>query len=83
MMTDPIFYAVAIPAVIMVGLSKGGFGGAMALMGVVLYMVLEDQLARLSPEFWEFGVGLMLVLIVLFGRGGVLGLLDRVRGVGR
>ena len=36
MMTDPIFYAVAIPAVIMVGLSKGGFGGAMALMGVPL-----------------------------------------------
>lgn len=36
MMTDPIFYAVAIPAVIMVGLSKGGFGGAMALLGVPL-----------------------------------------------
>lgn len=36
MMTDPIFYAAAIPAVIMVGLSKGGFGGAMALLGVPL-----------------------------------------------
>lgn len=36
MMTDPYFYAAAIPAVIMVGLSKGGFGGAMALMGVPL-----------------------------------------------
>jgi uncharacterized membrane protein YfcA len=36
MITDPIFYAVAIPAVIMVGLSKGGFGGAMALLGVTL-----------------------------------------------
>jgi hypothetical protein len=36
MMTDPIFYAVAIPAVIMVGLSKGGFGGAMALLGVTV-----------------------------------------------
>ena len=36
MMTDPIFYATAIPAVIMVGLSKGGFGGAMALLGVPL-----------------------------------------------
>ncbi len=36
MMTDPFFYAAAIPAVIMVGLSKGGFGGAMALMGVPL-----------------------------------------------
>lgn len=34
--TDPIFYAVAIPAVILIGLSKGGFGGAMALMGTPL-----------------------------------------------
>ena len=36
MMTDPFFYAAAIPAVILVGLSKGGFGGAMALLGVPL-----------------------------------------------
>ncbi|MDF1607913.1 sulfite exporter TauE/SafE family protein [Hoeflea sp. YIM 152468] len=36
MMSDPFFYATAIPAVIMVGLSKGGFGGAMALLGVPL-----------------------------------------------
>ena len=36
MMTDPLFYATAIPAVILVGLSKGGFGGAMALLGVPL-----------------------------------------------
>lgn len=34
--TDPAFYAVAIPAVILIGLSKGGFGGAMALMGTPL-----------------------------------------------
>lgn len=34
--TDPWFYAVAVPAVILVGLSKGGFGGAMALLGVPL-----------------------------------------------
>lgn len=69
---------------ILIMLVLGGAGRLYgAFWGVVLYMVLEDQLARLSPEFWEFGVGLMLVLIVLFGRGGVLGLLDRVRGVGR
>ncbi|MGJ8571083.1 MAG: sulfite exporter TauE/SafE family protein [Hoeflea sp.] len=36
MMTDPFFYATAIPAVILVGLSKGGFGGAMALLGMPL-----------------------------------------------
>lgn len=36
LLTDPAFYAVALPAVILVGLSKGGLGGAMALMGVPL-----------------------------------------------
>ena len=34
LITDPAFYAAAIPAVFFVGLSKGGFGGAMALLGV-------------------------------------------------
>jgi len=34
MPTDLVFYAAAIPAVILVGLSKGGFGGAFALVGV-------------------------------------------------
>lgn len=39
-MTDllhsPIFYAVAIPSVLLVGLSKGGFGGALGVIGVPL-----------------------------------------------
>ena len=36
LITDPWFYAVAVPAVLLVGLAKGGLGGAMALMGVPL-----------------------------------------------
>lgn len=57
----------------------GGLGrlyGAFA--GAILFLVLEDELAKLSPEFWEFGVGLVLVLMVLFARGGVLGWLERL-----
>ncbi|KAB0678750.1 sulfite exporter TauE/SafE family protein [Aureimonas leprariae] len=34
MITDPLFYAAAIPAVILVGLSKGGFGGSISMVGV-------------------------------------------------
>jgi uncharacterized membrane protein YfcA len=34
--SDPWFYAAAIPAVILVGLSKGGLGGAMGFVGVPL-----------------------------------------------
>lgn len=36
LLSDPWFYAAAIPAVVLVGLSKGGLGGAMALIGVPL-----------------------------------------------
>ncbi|GAB4235247.1 MAG: sulfite exporter TauE/SafE family protein [Methyloligellaceae bacterium] len=36
MITDPLFYAVAVPAVILVGLAKGGFVGALAMLGVPL-----------------------------------------------
>lgn len=36
MLSDPWFYAAAVPAVVLIGLSKGGLGGAMALLGVPL-----------------------------------------------
>jgi len=56
-----------------VGRLYGAFAGAVA------YLVLEDELAKMSPEFWEFGVGLLLVLTVMFARGGLLGIFDRLR----
>jgi len=34
--TDPLFYAVAIPGVLLVGLSKGGFGGSISLLAIPL-----------------------------------------------
>jgi uncharacterized protein len=40
LLADPWFYAAAVPAVILVGLSKGGFGGAMALIGVPLMALI-------------------------------------------
>lgn len=36
LLADPLFYAAALPAVILAGLSKGGFGGAMGFVGVPL-----------------------------------------------
>ena len=56
----------------------GGIGrlyGAFA--GAALYMIAQDQLAKYDPVFWNFWIGLLLVLVVLFARGGVLGLCDR------
>jgi len=36
MITDPWFYAAAIPAILIVGLSKGGFAGGLGILGVPL-----------------------------------------------
>ena len=36
MITDPLFYLAAIPAVLIVGISKGGFGGGLGLVAVPL-----------------------------------------------
>jgi ABC-type branched-subunit amino acid transport system permease subunit len=32
----------------------------------------------LSPTFWQFGIGLMLVLAVLFAPRGVLGVFENI-----
>ena len=64
---------------IVIMLVLGGAGrlyGAFA--GATLYMIAQDQLAEADPAFWDFWIGLLLVLIVLFARGGLLGLVDRV-----
>ncbi|HEY4775926.1 MAG TPA: branched-chain amino acid ABC transporter permease, partial [Xanthobacteraceae bacterium] len=67
---------------VMIILILGGTGrlyGAFA--GAVIYMILEDHLSKLSPEFWQFGVGFVLVLVVLFARRGLFGLLEDLSAV--
>jgi uncharacterized protein len=44
MLTNPWFYAVAIPAVIIVGLAKGGFGGGISILGVPLMALVVPPL---------------------------------------
>jgi len=64
---------------IVIMLVLGGAGRLYgAFVGATLYMIAQDQLAEMDPIFWDFWIGLLLVLIVLFARGGVLGLADRL-----
>jgi branched-chain amino acid transport system permease protein len=49
-----------------------------AFVGAAVYMVLEDYFSKLSPTFWQFGIGLMLVLAVLFTPRGVLGVFENI-----
>jgi branched-chain amino acid transport system permease protein len=66
-------------AAVLVMLVLGGAGRLYgAFVGAVIYMVLQDYLSKLSPAFWQFGVGLLLVVTVLFARNGLLDLIGRV-----
>jgi len=46
------------------------YGG---LLGAAAFLIARDILSGLSPEFWQFGLGIAMILVVLFAPGGVLG----------
>jgi branched-chain amino acid transport system permease protein len=41
--------------------------------GAALFVLLEHQLGQLT-EYWQFPLGILLLLVVLFARGGLVGL---------
>lgn len=54
----------------------GGVGTVLGpVIGTAAYLVLEESLARFS-EHWQILFGLLLVLMALFKRGGIAGLLS-------
>jgi branched-chain amino acid transport system permease protein len=62
---------------LLVMLVLGGVGRIYgAFVGPLVYMIAQDQLAKQFPEYWYFGIGLLLVAVVLFARGGILGIVD-------
>jgi branched-chain amino acid transport system permease protein len=42
-----------------------------------VFIVARDYLAKQSPEYWTLGIGVLLIVIVMFARGGILGLADQ------
>jgi len=49
------------------------YGG---IVGAALYMIAQDVLAGINPAYWQFWIGLLLVAMVLFARGGALGAVE-------
>ncbi|WP_042697935.1 branched-chain amino acid ABC transporter permease, partial [Azospirillum sp. B506] len=61
-------------AEVLIMLILGGAGHLYgAFIGAAVFMIVRDQLAAANPEYWFFWLGLMLVLVVLFARGGIIG----------
>jgi branched-chain amino acid transport system permease protein len=48
-----------------------------AFLGPLVFIVARDYLAKQSPEYWTLGIGVLLIVIVMFARGGILGLVDQ------
>jgi branched-chain amino acid transport system permease protein len=62
---------------LLVMLILGGVGRLYgAFVGPLVFLIAQDVLAKQFPQYWYLGIGLILVLVVLFVRGGVLGLTD-------
>ena len=62
-------------ATVLIILVLGGYGRLYgAFVGAVAYMVLAHFLSKIYPTAWQLGLGLLLVVIALFARGGILGL---------
>jgi branched-chain amino acid transport system permease protein len=49
-----------------------------ALIGAMIFMLAHDFLSSLNPIYWQFYIGLLLVVIVLFTNNGILGGLDKI-----
>ena len=49
------------------------YGG---LVGAVVFKLMQDTLASITPQYWQFWIGLVLVALVLLGR-------ERIAGFGR
>jgi branched-chain amino acid transport system permease protein len=57
----------------------GGMGSVIGpLIGAVALLVLEEVLSGIT-EYWQIILGPLLLVVVLFARGGIDGLLAKVR----
>lgn len=41
------------------------YGG---MIGAVLFKLVQDYLANVNPQYWQFWLGLLLVMMIMFGR---------------
>jgi branched-chain amino acid transport system permease protein len=56
------------------------YGG---LIGAVVFKLMQDWLANITPQYWQFWLGLMLVVIVLIGRDRMVRWFAPLRTLGK
>ena len=65
-------------AELMLILVLGGSGTLYgALIGTIVFMLAHHFLSDINPEYWQFWLGALLIVVVLFARDGVMGGVSR------
>jgi len=65
---------------VLIMLILGGYGRLYgAFVGAAAYMVLEHTLAKAYPTAWQLGLGIVLIIVALYARNGILGLVQTLR----
>jgi branched-chain amino acid transport system permease protein len=73
-------FSLELAGTVIVVLVVGGPGRLYgAFIGAPIYMIAQDSLSKDDPVFWLFWLGLFVVAMVMFFRGGALGLTDKFR----
>ena len=52
-----------------------------AFIGAAFFMIVQDWAAAKNPVYWMFVIGGLLMAVVLFLEGGLMGLLDKIFGL--
>ena len=59
---------------VLVMLVLGGAGRLYGgLVGAIIFMVARDQFSGIAPQYWYFGIGILLILVVMLLPNGILG----------
>jgi len=52
------------------------YGG---IIGAIVFKLMQDFLASLTPQYWQFWIGLVLVILVIIGRDRLAGVFEKER----
>ncbi len=72
---DELSFARSAELLLMVAL--GGIGSLYgAMLGAIVFMSAHHVLSDVNPQYWQFWLGVLLIVVVLFAREGVMGALS-------
>jgi branched-chain amino acid transport system permease protein len=64
--------------ILIIGGTATMYGG---FVGAAVFMLAQDRLSNLNPQYWLFWLGILLIVMTLYLRGGILGGLNRLAGL--